>query len=84
LQQLKQQVLLIAGGSDRLLPSVNEVERLVTILPNTKTVILPDSGHACLLEQKVNLYEILQTNQFLEVAELPITNYQLPITNSPL
>ncbi|MBD2568328.1 alpha/beta fold hydrolase [Anabaena lutea] len=66
LQQLTQQVLLIAGGSDRLLPSVSEVERLDDILPNTKTVLLPDSGHACLLEENVNLYEILQANEFLE------------------
>lgn len=66
LQQLTQQVLLIAGGSDRLLPSVSEVERLDDILPNTKTVLLPDSGHACLLEEDVNLYDILQANEFLE------------------
>lgn len=66
LQQLTQQVLLIAGGSDRLLPSVSEVERLDDILPNTKTVLLPDSGHACLLEENVNLYDILQANEFLE------------------
>ncbi|WP_016950271.1 alpha/beta fold hydrolase [Anabaena sp. PCC 7108] len=66
LQRLTQQVLLIAGGSDRLLPSVSEVERLDDILPNTKTVLLPDSGHACLLEEDVNLYDILQANEFLE------------------
>jgi pimeloyl-ACP methyl ester carboxylesterase len=66
LQQLQQPVLLVAGGSDRLLPSRSEIERLNQILPNTKTVILPDSGHACLLEEEINLYEILQVNGFLE------------------
>jgi pimeloyl-ACP methyl ester carboxylesterase len=66
LQRLTQQVLLIAGADDRLLPSDMEVRRLESILPNPKTLILPDSGHACLLEQGVNLYEILQQHEFLE------------------
>jgi pimeloyl-ACP methyl ester carboxylesterase len=66
LQTLTQPVLLIAGGSDRLLPSDLEVQRLESILPNSKTVILPHSGHACLLESDVNLYKILQNQQFLE------------------
>lgn len=72
LQQLKQQVLLIAGGSDRLLPSVSEIERLDQILPNPKTLILPDSGHACLLEEDVNLYKILQDNEFVEVNPIKV------------
>jgi len=65
LQQLQQPVLLIAGGSDRLLPSRTEINRLKNILPHAKKVILPKSGHACLLEQDVNLNEILQVNGFL-------------------
>jgi pimeloyl-ACP methyl ester carboxylesterase len=67
LQRLTQPVLLIGSGSDRLLPSVSEIARLVAILPNTQTFILPNSGHACLLEQNVNLYQILQDHDFLEV-----------------
>ncbi|MFN6534944.1 MAG: alpha/beta fold hydrolase [Nostoc sp. EkiNYC01] len=66
LRQLTQPVLLIAGGSDRLLPSVTEVERLANIIPNTEIVVLPNCGHACLLEQDTNLYEILKDNDFLE------------------
>ncbi|MBD2385412.1 alpha/beta fold hydrolase [Cylindrospermum sp. FACHB-282] len=66
LGSLTQQVLLIAGGSDRLLPSEMEVRRLVEILPNSKMVVLPDSGHACLLEEETNLYEILKSQNFLE------------------
>ncbi|BBD67244.1 alpha/beta hydrolase fold protein [Nostoc commune NIES-4072] len=63
---LTQPVLLIAGGSDRLLPSVTEVKRIGNILPNTKIVVLPHCGHACLLEEDINLYEILKDNDFLE------------------
>ncbi len=66
LHHITQPVLLIAGGSDRLLPSVIEVKRLANILPNTQTVLLPNSGHACLLEESVNLYKILQSHKFLE------------------
>ncbi|WP_375474023.1 alpha/beta fold hydrolase [uncultured Nostoc sp.] len=66
LRHLTQPVLLIAGASDRLLPSVNEVNRIANILPNNKIVVLPNCGHACLLEQDTNLYEILKDNDFLE------------------
>ncbi|MCC5668981.1 alpha/beta hydrolase [Nostoc sp. CHAB 5784] len=66
LGRLTQPVLLIAGGSDRLLPSVTEVKRIGNILPNTKIVVLPNCGHACLLEKDINLYEILKDNDFLE------------------
>ncbi len=66
LSRLTQPVLLIAGGSDRLLPSVTEVKRIGNILPNAKILVLPDCGHACLLEEDINLYEILKVNDFLE------------------
>ncbi|MCC5616023.1 alpha/beta fold hydrolase [Nostoc sp. CHAB 5836] len=66
LGNLTQPVLLIAGGSDRLLPSVTEVKRIANILPNKKIVVLPNCGHACLLEEDINLYEILKVNDFLE------------------
>jgi pimeloyl-ACP methyl ester carboxylesterase len=60
LTPLKMPVLVIASGRDRLLPSITEAENLVKCLPNAQMVILPDSGHACLLETEVNLWEILQ------------------------
>ncbi|MDH6059060.1 alpha/beta hydrolase [Chrysosporum bergii ANA360D] len=66
LRHLTQSVLLIAGGGDRLLPSVNEAKRLVSILPKSKMLVLPNSGHACLLEKDVNLYKIMYDNNFLE------------------
>jgi pimeloyl-ACP methyl ester carboxylesterase len=66
LLRLTQPILLIGSTHDRLLPSVNEVNRLADIFTHTKTVILPYSGHACLLEKDINLYEILDESQFLE------------------
>ncbi|MGA9378544.1 MAG: alpha/beta hydrolase [Phormidium sp.] len=65
LRRLTQPVLLIASAADRLLPSVAEVEYLLKHFPNGKMTILPESGHACLLETDVNLYEILRENDFL-------------------
>ncbi|AFY36357.1 alpha/beta fold hydrolase [Calothrix sp. PCC 7507] len=66
LRRLTQATLLIAGVYDRLLPSVCEVRHLANILPNSEVVILPYSGHACLLEKDINLYDILQKQNFLE------------------
>ncbi|OUL19647.1 alpha/beta hydrolase [Nostoc sp. RF31YmG] len=66
LRRLTQPVLLIAGVQDRLLPSVDEVRRLANVLPNSKMLFLPHSGHACLLESGTNLYKIMQDNNFLE------------------
>jgi len=50
LRQLTQPVLVIASALDRLLPSITEARRLVKILPNAQMVVLPYSGHTCLLE----------------------------------
>ncbi len=66
LSSLSQPVLVIASAGDRLLPSVTEAERLVKSLPNAQIVVLPDSGHACLLETDINLYKIIQLQNFLD------------------
>jgi pimeloyl-ACP methyl ester carboxylesterase len=68
LRQIRQPVLLVAGATDRLLPSLPEVRRLASTLPDAKVVVLPHSGHACLLERGVNLYEVMQTAEFLDQA----------------
>jgi pimeloyl-ACP methyl ester carboxylesterase len=78
LRSLTQATLLIAGGSDRLLPSVSEATRLANIISHSQKVILPNSGHACLLEQDVNLYEILQVNNFLEIKSPKISHLKIP------
>ncbi len=66
LRTFTQPALIIASTDDRLLPSLQEAERLVSILPNAKLVTLPHSGHACLLESDTNLYDILKENNFFE------------------
>ncbi|BAY23992.1 hypothetical protein NIES2100_37850 [Calothrix sp. NIES-2100] len=65
ISQTTQPVLIIASKSDRLLPSVEEAQHLAKIFPNHQIKILPDSGHACLLEDDVNLYEILISENFI-------------------
>jgi len=69
LGRFTQPVLAIAGEADRLLPSVDEAKRLVNAFPNSEMVVLPNSGHACLLEADVNLYEIMKSQNFLESRE---------------
>ncbi|ACB49438.1 hypothetical protein cce_0086 [Crocosphaera subtropica ATCC 51142] len=58
-------ILLLASQEDKLLPSVDEGKELVNYFPNSSLTILPESGHACLLETDVNLLKILQQNNFL-------------------
>lgn len=60
LKDLQFPVLVVASQSDRLLPSVTEARRLMQYLPKAKLTILPDSGHACLLETDIHLKDILQ------------------------
>jgi pimeloyl-ACP methyl ester carboxylesterase len=52
-------ILLIAGQLDRLLPSSLEVRILARMLPKSKTLLLPRSGHACLLERDIHLIDLL-------------------------
>ena len=70
LRKLTQPVLLIASAWDWLLPSMTESRRLVQIFPNAQMVVLPLSGHACLIEADINLYEIMQAHNFLDSAEI--------------
>lgn len=56
-----QPVLILASEADRLLPSQREARRLARFLPSTTIVHLPDSGHACLLENQLNLFAILKS-----------------------
>ncbi len=51
--------LLLAGEMDRLLPSKLEVQIIQRQLPRSKTILLPYSGHACLLEKDINLAQII-------------------------
>jgi pimeloyl-ACP methyl ester carboxylesterase len=67
LEDIRQPVLVIAGEADLLLPSTAEAERLVTCLPNAQKTLLPESGHACLLEREVKLDEILRAQRFLNL-----------------
>ncbi|WP_199192303.1 alpha/beta hydrolase [Chlorogloea sp. CCALA 695] len=65
LHQFPHPVLLIASQADRVLPSVAEAQYLSKIFPAAQVVILPQSGHTCLLEKDVNLYQILQAEDFI-------------------
>lgn len=65
IERLQQPTLVIASAADRLLPSVAEAQKILCRLPNAKLHLLPHSGHACLLEEDVNLYKIMQTQGFI-------------------
>lgn len=65
LDGITQDTLIIASQRDRLLPSMLEAEHLMAHIPHTRLYLLPHSGHACLLETDVDLYEIMQASGFL-------------------
>ncbi|MGL5060138.1 MAG: alpha/beta fold hydrolase, partial [Microcoleus sp.] len=76
LRKIKQPTLVIASGADRLLPSVVEGKLLVKLIPHAQMVTLPDSGHACLLETDIDLYEIMKTHKFLTNKSLVSSHYK--------
>ncbi|MGG6239076.1 alpha/beta fold hydrolase [Nodosilinea sp. AN01ver1] len=65
LQRITAPTLLVASLGDRLLPSLEEAQRLAELLPNSRIYPLPHSGHASLLEDGVNLGAILRAVGFL-------------------
>ncbi len=65
LRSITQPTLLVGSATDRLLPSLSEVTYLAEMLPQAQVFVLPNSGHACLLEMDVNLYEIMKQQHFL-------------------
>jgi len=65
LHQFIHPVLLIASQADRVLPSVAEAQHLSKIFPAAQVVVLPQSGHTCLMEADINLYQILQAEHFV-------------------
>ncbi|MEM7770062.1 MAG: alpha/beta hydrolase [Cyanobacteria bacterium P01_A01_bin.37] len=71
-RRMTQPTLILAGGGDRLLPSVDEAYRLASLIPNVHVHPLPNSGHTCLLERDVNLAKIMKQYQFgcVDVEEL--------------
>jgi pimeloyl-ACP methyl ester carboxylesterase len=75
---VRQPVLILASEADRLLPSQREAKRLARLLPNTTIVHLADSGHACLLENQLNLSAILKSQDLF--SDLPAST--LPV-NAP-
>ena len=60
LKNFPKSTLIIASAADRLLPSISQAKFLVKYLPKAEMVILPNSGHACLLEADVDLYKIIR------------------------
>jgi len=74
LHRITQPTLVLASTGDRLLPSVEESERLLKRLPNARRMLLPGSGHACLLETEINLGKILKAQQFLKYPTLASHN----------
>ncbi len=69
LQQIAQPTLIISSGRDRLLPSAAEGKLLNQNIPRSDLHLIPDGGHAVLLERDVDFEEILRIHGFLDNKE---------------
>ena len=74
--------LVIAGEEDNFLPSKEEADRLVKIMPNCKKLSVRGSGHF-ILDDRVNLteaiiYSDINPLQWTEEKYDPITDWKLP------
>ncbi|MDX2272286.1 MAG: alpha/beta hydrolase [Cyanobacteriota bacterium] len=78
LEALQMPTLLVAGSHDRLLPSRAEVERLAHRLPNAAVAVAPASGHACLLEQDLNLSVLMEQHPMLRSKSLRAKSSRRP------
>lgn len=58
---VKAEILLLASGKDRMLPSAEEAQRLMKILPNCRVRYFKDSGHTLLLEDGLNLTTLIKS-----------------------
>ncbi len=65
LQKITQPTLIISSGSDRLLPSKAEGKLLTQYIPKAQIHLIPEGGHAVLLERSIDLHKILRTCAFL-------------------
>lgn len=65
LQKITQPTLVISSGSDRLLPSKAEGELLTQHIPGSQLHLIPEGGHAVLLERSIDLQKILRICAFL-------------------
>lgn len=65
LRQVSCPVLLVGAEADRILPSVAEAYRLSKIFPQSQVVRLPDAGHACLVEDGIDLDKIMRLHRFI-------------------
>ncbi|MCC0175487.1 alpha/beta hydrolase [Waterburya agarophytonicola K14] len=73
LRSLNIPTLIIAGAEDSLLPSVEEADKLISLLPTACKTVLPQSGHACLLETEIDLYDILVQENFIQPNRIAVS-----------
>lgn len=64
IRELKQRVLIVAAEEDRLLPSVEEGERLRRRLRTARLEKIQGASHALLAEKRVNLMKVIEKANF--------------------
>eukprot|EP00892_Ulva_mutabilis_P006065 jgi/Ulvmu1/3830/UM018_0042.1 len=63
LAQIRVNTVVVSSARDRLFPSMTEGARLQRVIPGARRVILPESGHAPMLEKGFSLLDLLCRTQ---------------------
>ncbi|CAM9762041.1 unnamed protein product [Ectocarpus sp. 4 AP-2014] len=71
LADMKVPVVVVAGSADRLLPSVKEAERLKSLIPGCRSMVLEGHGHAPLFDGRVDMSQIIAGDSALEGVVFP-------------
>mmetsp|Transcript_24997 Transcript_24997/g.37375 ORF Transcript_24997/g.37375 Transcript_24997/m.37375 type:complete len:561 (+) Transcript_24997:2-1684(+) len=81
------ETLVIAGADDNMLPTREEADRLVNLLPNCTSMVVKGSGHF-VLDDRFNLTKAILTSKLSETTKTdesekkkpydPITDWELP------
>ncbi|KAG2447181.1 hypothetical protein HYH02_007924 [Chlamydomonas schloesseri] len=82
LRRVTTPVLLVTSARDRLLPSIAEGARLERQLPRCRRYILPDSGHAAMLERGLDIAAVMAAAGFLGDLPPPLQPPQPTATSS--
>lgn len=73
-------MVVVAGSADRLLPSVDEAERLKNLIPGCRSMVLEGHGHAPLFDGRVDMSEIIAGDPALEGVVFPEGDAEVGLT----
>jgi len=59
LQRIRVPTVVLASANDALIPSASESERLISLIPNSRRVLLSSGGHASMTDARLDIARII-------------------------